>query len=149
MSLDSAERAGIDSGKVASRGPSENAKSAFEIVAARRVAVANAMADSVLLLMKVSLIHRDPVANVCPRIQRGQCERTIRINGRKVVPTKGGNTDRDPRLANMVSESLLLLMKVQPIYIARIVHPRRNSHDRPSSIKLDRQNPFPLSARPV
>lgn len=42
-----------------------------------------------------------------------------RFNGRKVVPTKGGNTDRDLWLTNMASESLLLLMKVQPIDIER------------------------------
>lgn len=50
---------------------------------------------SLLLLMKVSSVHRDSVANICLRIQRGRAARggAIRIDGRKVVPTKGG---RDP-----------------------------------------------------
>lgn len=45
--------------------------------------------------MKVSPVHRDSVANICLRIQRERAARggAIRIDGRKVVPTKGG---RDP-----------------------------------------------------
>jgi len=70
MSSDSAKCTDIVSGKVASRGPSENTK----IVAVGRT---NAMVNLVLLLMKVSSIHRDSIANVCLRIQRGQYERTI------------------------------------------------------------------------
>lgn len=133
MSSDSAEcdRAG----KSCPRAPSENAKSEFEIIG---TAGPTRRTGSLLLLMKVSPVHRDSVANICLRIQRERAARgrAIRIDGRKVVPTKGEEEIRSRFVVGQHGE-LLLLMKVQPIYVY-IAHPRRNSHDRSPLIKFDR-----------
>lgn len=55
------------------------------------------------------------------------------------MPTKGESTDWDPWRVNTASEWLLLLMKVQSIYIARIARaPAEILTSHPSSIKFDR-----------
>lgn len=86
------QHAGIDSAGKSCPCSERERESEFEIAAARAAGPRDQRALAIIINEGQPPIHRDPVANICLRIQRGQRKRAIRINGRKVVPTKGANT---------------------------------------------------------